>query len=124
MKVVAQTWYPAPGQVFYATQQVDEIDTRAGGRRDALRGGARAAGAHRRPWWRRLPEPAGSSGSARSSTPAEVDLGREAGRGRGARGRGPPRAGIGGLARSDTAIRDMHPALFLARLRARCPACR
>jgi hypothetical protein len=34
---------------------------------------------------------------------------------------GAVRGELGGLGRHDTAIRDMHPALFLMRLRARCP---
>lgn len=112
MKVVAQTWYPGPGQAFYVNQRVEESDSVLAGAETpyvvvlgppALAAAVVAA----------LPE----TGLVRLGAvfdPAEVDLGREAGEGR-------RRAGIGGLARTDTAIRDMHPALFLARLRARCP---
>lgn len=118
MKVVAQTYYPGPGQVFYANQRVGEIDSVLASADTpyvvvlgppALTSAVVAA----------LPQ----TGLVRLGAvfdPAEVDLGREAGEGDGSEG--PPRAGIGGLARTDTAIRDMHPALFLARLRARCQA--
>ncbi len=116
VKVVAQTYYPAPGQVFYGSQQVDATD-------------AVLANADT-PYVVVLGPPRLTAAVVAALPgrelvrlgavfhPADVDLGRE-GEGNGAPGR--PRADIGGLARTDMAIRDMHPALFLTRLRERCP---
>lgn len=116
MKVVAQTYYPGPGQIFYASQRVEESDS--------------VLANAETPYVVVLGPPKLTAAVAAALPdrellrlgavfgPAEVDLGREAGDAP----QGPPRTGIGGLARTDTAIRDMHPALFLARLRARCAA--
>ena len=104
LKVAAQTHYPVPGQVFYRDQHADMIDTvlaRAEAPYVVLLGppaltGALAAHLHE-PRFTRFGE---------VFHPAEVDLGEG-------------RAEFGGLQRQDVAIRDMHPALFLTRLRAR-----
>lgn len=116
-KVIAQTWYPGAGQVFYGTQLVEETDS--------------VLATAETPYVVVLGPPAlttavvgalPDAGLLRLGAvfdPAAVDLGREAGEGDGP---GPLRAEIGGLARTDVAIRDMHPALFLTRLRARCEA--
>ena len=118
MKVVAQTYYPSPGQIFYSDQWVDATDTVLANAETPyvvvlgppkLTAAVLAA----------LPD----RGLVRLGAVfdfSEVDLGREPREEGGPPGA--PRAAIGGLARTDTAIRDMHPALFLARLRARCPA--
>ena len=127
VKILAQTWYPGAGQIFYRDQQVDMTDSvLAGAERPyvvvlgppALTPAVAAALAEAAPG-----HPGGSppgNGGASEFTrlgavfaPAEVDLGQEEG--------GAPRQEIGGLGRGDRAIRDMHPALFLTRLRARCP---
>ena len=116
VKIVAQTWYPGPGQIFYRDQQVDMTDSVLATAEapyvvvlgpPALTPAVMAA------------LPGGPGGLTRLGAvfaPAEVDLGHEDG-GEG----GAPRQEVGGLGRGDRAIRDMHPALFLTRLRARCP---
>ncbi len=105
-KVAAQLRYPLPGQMFYGDQLNDRTDTvLARGERPyvvlygppALTGPLSAA----------LDDPAFTV-LGEAFAPGEVDLGLG-------------RDELHGLGRRDTAIRDMHPALFLARIRRRCP---
>lgn len=143
VKVVAQTWYPGAGQIFYRDQQVDMTDSVLAGAEEpyvvvlgppALTPVVAAALAEGPPGGAAgLGNAAGKGGPSEFTrlgavfAPAEVDLGHEDGGegtgGEGVRGEGvgAPRQEIGGLGRGDRAIRDMHPALFLTRLRARCP---
>lgn len=113
-KVVAQTWYPGPGQIFYRDQQVDMTDTVLAGAESPY---VVVLGP---PAFTRLVAAALPEGElvrlGEVFDPAEVDLGRQP-----APDGGIPRMEMGGLGRDDRAIRDMHPALFLTRLRARCP---
>lgn len=117
VKSLAQTHYPGPGQIFYGDQQVEMTDTVLATAETpyvVVLGPPRLTPAV----VAALPEGDFTRLGA-VFDPGEVDLGREAG----ADGApsGPLRAGVAGLGRGDTAIRDMHPALFLTRLRARCP---
>ncbi|WP_246400027.1 beta-1,6-N-acetylglucosaminyltransferase [Amaricoccus macauensis] len=109
LKVIAQTWYPGAGQVFYRDQQVDMIDS-------VLAGMTSPYVVVLGPPALTTPVIAGLSGTELTRLgevfdPNEVGLGRE--------DAGELRMELGGLARGDRAIRDMHPALFLTRLRAR-----
>lgn len=142
VKILAQTWYPGAGQIFYRDQQVDMADSVLATAGEpyvvvlgppALTRAVVAALAERGTGERGT----GESGAGADEltclgavfAPGEVDLGLAAnheanpGAGREADGApgGAPRQEIGGLGRGDRAIRDMHPALFLTRLRARCP---
>jgi len=104
LKVAAQTHYPVPGQVFYRDQHVDMIDTvlaRAEAPYVVLRGPPAQTRALAAP----QPEQHFTL-FGEVFHPAEVDLGEG-------------RAELGGLRRQDVAIRNLHPALFLTRLRAR-----
>jgi hypothetical protein len=103
VKVAAQTHYPVPGQMFYRDQQADMTDT--------------VLAPLATPYVVLLGPPALTARlAARLSgpftvlgevfAPGAVDLG--------------SRPELGGLGRGDVAVRDMHPALYLARLRARC----
>ena len=107
VKVAAQTYYPVPGQIFYRDQQADMTDT--------------VLAAAEAPYVVLIGPPAltrvvaGYLPASRFTrlgevfAPGEVDLGPDRDAARRARAR-------------DTGLRDLHPALFLARLRARCPS--
>lgn len=112
LKVMAQTWYPVPGQIFYRDQQTDMTDSVLATAHTpyvvvvgppALTRAAMAA----------IPG-GGFTRLGEVFDPAEADLGHE--------DDGSPRFELDGLTRGDRAIRDLHPALFLTRLRERCPA--
>ena len=109
VKVAAQTYYPAPGQIFYGDQQADMTDFGPRPPPRPLCGARRSAGAD--PGGGGVPAGIALHLPRRGLRPGEVDL-------------GPSGRSLGGLGRGDAAIRDLHPALFLARLRARCPRCR
>jgi Core-2/I-Branching enzyme len=104
LKIAAQTHYPAPGHVFYRDQLADmtgPVLARAENPYVVLLGPPDLT----RPLAARLPQPPFTA-LGEVFDPDAVDL-------------GPGRDALGGLRRSDVAIRDMHPALYLARLRAR-----
>ncbi len=107
LKVWAQTRYHPPGALFFRDQFADRTDPVLAavddpyivlvgppGRTQALAG--------------RMPEPP-FLGLGEIFAPREVDLGRG-------------RMVLGGMRRTDTAIRNRHPALWLARIRARARA--
>lgn len=104
-KVVAQTFHPSPGQIFYRDQWVDQEEA-------LLRRVTAPYVILLMP--RQLAAQVGSFLSRDTFeifgeifAREEVDL-------------GPRRDSFGGLSRSDRAIRDHAPALYLARLRQRC----
>ncbi|HVH03926.1 MAG TPA: hypothetical protein VM891_13475, partial [Amaricoccus sp.] len=103
----AQTRYPPPGALFHREQFVDQMQPVLAAATDpylVLLGPPDLA----RRLAARLPAPPFAALGAVFS-PEEVDL-------------GPGRAALGGLRRTDTAIRDQHPALWLVRLRDRLRA--
>lgn len=112
MKVLAQTWYPGPGQVFYRDQQVDMTDGVLSGV-DTPYVVVLGPPALTAPVVEALPADGELTCLGAVFDPAGVDLGFT--------GPGAPRMELMGLSRGDRVIRDMHPALFLTRLRARCP---
>lgn len=104
LKLRAQTSYPSPGALFFRDQFADQIRpvlAAAGDPYVVVVGPPALA----RRLIGRLPEPPFTVFGA-IFAPEAIDF-----------GRGRPR--FDGLRREDTAIRDMHPALWLARVRAR-----
>jgi hypothetical protein len=109
LKIAAQTHYPRPGQIFYADQFVTmsaPVLARAQGAYVVLAGPPALTAAVAA----ELPRESFTV-FGEVFAPGEVDLGEA--------GPGQRRPGFQGLGRSDVAIRDMHPALWLVRLRAR-----
>lgn len=105
VKVTAQTHYPVSGQLFYRDQQADMTDSvlvPAQTPYVVLLGPPALTGMLAA----RVTAPAFTV-LGEAFAPEVVDL-------------GPGRAELDGLGRADVAIRDLHPALFLVRLRARC----
>lgn len=111
LKIHAQTWYPGAGQMFYRDQQVGMTDSVLAGTDSpyvvvvgppALTATVVAA----------LPA-AEFTRLGEVFDPGEVGLGQGEDRA--------PRQQLGGIARGDRAIRDMHESLFLTRLRGRAP---
>jgi len=104
LKLQAQTHYSPPGALFFRDQFSDHSASVLGAAGDPYLVVVGPPAMARR-LVARLPEPPFTA-FGEIFAPASVDL-------------GPGRAAIGGLRRSDTAIRDAHPALFLTRLRTR-----
>lgn len=105
LKVAAQTHYPVPGQVFFRDQRDDMEDSvlaRAETPYVVLFGPPALTGVL----------------AARLDDPRLIVLGEVFAPGKVDLGEG--RRDLAGLGQGDAAIRDMHPALYLARLRARC----
>ncbi len=109
MKMTAQTHYPRPGHVFFRSQYTEmttPVLEATQGPYVVLAGPPPMTGALARA----LAEAAGPEGPftilGEVFRPGEVDL-------------GPGRDELDGLARDEAALRDLHPALYLARVRAR-----
>ncbi len=107
LKIAAQTHYPRPGQIYYADQFVTmsaPVLARAEGAYVVLAGPPALTAAVAAD----LPRESFTV-FGEVFAPGRVDLGEAA----------PAGEGFHGLNRDDMAIRDMHPALWLVRLRAR-----
>lgn len=105
LKTRAQTRFPVPGQIFYRDQYDDMSEPvlrRHGAPYIVVFGPRDMASATLARISADEIEPLGAI-----FDPAEVDF-------------GPGRAALGGLRRDETALRDMHPALHLVRVRRRC----